>query len=433
MSEATSGGAWIRAILAFESALARAEARCGAIPAASASAISAASQAISVDPEAIAEAARLTGTPVVPILAALRAVLNEDDALFVHWGATSQDALDTAMMLVSRDAAGLLLADLHGLAAAAARLAVDHRRTVMAGRTLLQHAVPISFGLKAAAWLTAVVDAHTTLRRWRDDRLALQLGGAAGSLAALGDQGREVAACLAEELELPEPVMPWHTARGRVAELAAALGVAAGSAGKIALDIALLAQTEVAEVSEQPVPGQGASSAMPQKQNPVGAVATIAAARQAHALVPLFFSSMLQEHERAAGAWQAECGPLSQLLGSTAAAVDGARLIVEGLVVDTARMRANVDATGGVIMTESVAMLLARHIGRTQADRILADALLAARAGSTSFRDALIADARLGGRVTATEIDAALIPEAYRGATDAFIDRALAAYEALPP
>ncbi len=432
MSEATSGAAWIRHILAFEGALARVEARAGVIPAASALAVSAACETVSIDPAAIAEAAPFTGTPVLPILTALRAALSEQDAGFVHWGATSQDALDTAAMLVSRDAVGLLLIDLHGLAAAAARLAKDHRHRVMAGRTLLQHAVPITFGLKAAGWLMATVDAHAGLLRWRGERLALQFGGAAGSLAALGSAGTRVAADLAQELDLAGPAIPWHTARGRVAELAAAMAVAAGVAGKIALDFILMAQTEVGEVTERSEVGKGASSAMPQKRNPVGAVATLSAARQAQSFVPLFFASMLQEHERAAGAWQAEWEPLARLFQATAAALSGSRLSLKGLVVDTSRMRANVDATSGLIMAESVGMLLSTHVGRKLADQVVADAVAAATDGSTSFRHALLTDVRLRGRIAAADIDAALVPENYLGSADAFIDRALSSYEAMP-
>jgi 3-carboxy-cis,cis-muconate cycloisomerase len=432
MSEATSGAAWVRHILAFEAALARAEGRAGVIPQSSGSAISAVCQTLEIDPAAIAEAARLTGTPVVPILTILRAALSEQDAGVVHWGATSQDALDTAAMLVSRHAVGLLLIDLHGLAAAAARLATDHRHSVMAGRTVLQHAVPITFGLKAAGWLTATIDAHAGLLRWKNERLALQFGGAAGSLAALGSAGTQVGAYLAEELDLAAPAMPWHTARGRVAELAAAMAVAAGVAGKIALDVILMAQTEVGEVAEPPEVGKGASSAMPQKRNPVGAVATLSAARQAQSFVPLFVASMLQEHERAAGAWQAEWEPLSQLFQTSAAAARGARLSLEGLVVNTNRMRDNVNATGGLIMSESVGMLLSTHVGRKLADTVLADAVAVAANGSKSFRDALLADVRLQGRMTAGPIEAALAPENYLGSADTFIDRAVASYEAMP-
>lgn len=433
MAEATSGTAWVRAILAFEGALARAEARVGVIPQEAGRAISETCASLRPDPGAIAEAAVATGTPFLPILAELRNALPAQHADFTHWGATSQDALDTAMMLVARDATDLLVTDLRGLAASAAGLASSHRNTIMAGRTLLQHAVPITFGLKAGNWLSSVVDAHAGLLRWRSERLALQFGGASGTLAALGADGPAVSRYLAEELGLPEPPLPWHTARGRIAELASGLGIAAGAAGKIALDVLLMAQTEVGEVAERAAEGKGASSAMPQKRNPVEAVAALSAMRQAQAIVPPFFASMAQEHERAAGAWQAEFELVSHLFQATAAAVRGAGNSLGGLVVNPERMRANLESTGGLIMAEAVGMLLASRLGRSAADQFLADAVSAtAGAADSSFRDALAADPRLAGTVSREEIDAALAPERYLGSSDLFIDRALAAFEAMP-
>jgi 3-carboxy-cis,cis-muconate cycloisomerase len=255
-----SDRAWVQAMLDVEAALARAESRTGLIPATAAEGIASHCRVDEFDVAQLGRAAIRSANPVVPLVNALRAAVPKDAAPFVHRGATSQDILDTAMMLIARRGLELILADLEKAAASAAALADRHRATVMAARTLLQQALPTTFGLKAAGWLTAIVEARSELSRVRRTRLALQFGGAAGTLAALSDRGLEVARELAAELALPEPILPWHTARARVVELATALGIAAGVAGKVALDVVLLAQTEVGEVSERAVAGRGASS-----------------------------------------------------------------------------------------------------------------------------------------------------------------------------
>ena len=284
--DAVSDRAWLAALLEAERALANAEAIAGAIPAGAAAAIADRCRPELFDAAGLAEAGRGAANPVEPLVRELAAAVGGEAAAYVHWGATSQDIMDTAAMLVSKRALGLVCGRLDAAAERCAELARAHRATAMAGRTLLQHAVPTTFGLKCAVWLVALMDALDGLERIRRERLAAQLGGAAGTLAALGDAGLEAARLYAHELDLSEPQVPWHADRQRIAELGAALAAAAGVAGKIAGDIVLLSQTEVGEVAEG---AGGASSTMPQKRNPAASVRTIACARQArgHASVLL--------------------------------------------------------------------------------------------------------------------------------------------------
>jgi 3-carboxy-cis,cis-muconate cycloisomerase len=336
---AVSDEAWLEAMLEVERALAAAEAGAGVIPAEAASAIADACRAERFDAAAIGDAGRDPGNPVEPLVRALREEVGAEAAEHVHRGATSQDVLDTAAMLVSRRVLDLILDTLGAVAGECARLAEEHRSAPIAGRTLLQQAVPTTFGLKAAGWLGGVIEARRGLRRIRKERLAVQLGGAAGTLAALGDSGPEVARLFSDELGLAESA-PWHTNRVRIAELGAALAVAAGAVAKIGLDVALMSQTEIGEVAEAE---GGRSSAMPHKRNSIGSVLTVSCARVVNGHVAVLVSSMPQEHERAAGAWHAEWPALSGALAFTAGAVDGARRALTGLEVDPERMRANLE------------------------------------------------------------------------------------------
>src|SRR6202165_110824 len=356
MSAAFSPEAHVRGMLAFEAALARAEARAGIIPQEAASAIAASCNVELFDVASLYREAAVAGTPAIPLVRMLTAQVEGEARKFVHWGATSQDAIDTALMLQMRDGLDLLLTGLVDVCAACATLAEKHRHTLMAGRTLLQQALPITFGLKAARWLALATRQVYALRERRGKALAVQLGGAAGTLASLGDKGLQVIELLAGELDLPVPNLPWHTERDRLAEIASALGVVAGAMAKIASDVALLAQTEVGEVSEGTAPGKGGSSAMPQKHNPVDATRAIASARLAIGVVPVILSAMTQEHERAVGGWQAEWVAIPNLFRFTASAVERVREAVGGLQVDPVRMKANLDLTKGLIMAESLTM-----------------------------------------------------------------------------
>ena len=344
MAEAVSDSAWLAAMLEVEAALAAAQASVGLIPAAAAEAIARACDATAFDLEQLGRHAAGSANPAVPLVAALRAAVPAEQEPYVHFGATSQDVLDTAMMLVVRRGLDLLLADLEGLVHACAHLAREHRLTPMAGRTLLQQAVPVSFGLKAANWMAGADEAAEGLAAFRRDRLAIQLGGAAGTLAAMGGRGLAAGAALARELDLPDPGVPWHAERSRVAQLGAALAVAAGAAGKIALDVLLLSQSEVGELA---VAETGRSSAMPHKRNPVAAIEADACVRGALAQVSVLLGAQRAELERAAGAWQAEWPAVSEAFRLTAGAVARSRSSVEGLRVDEDRMLANLELGGG--------------------------------------------------------------------------------------
>ena len=431
MVAAFSPEAHVRGMLAFEAALARAEARAGVIPLEEADAIAAACRVEFFDVAAVYREAATAGTPAIPLVRLLTERVAEDARGYVHWGATSQDAIDTALMLQMREGLGLLEADLLGVCARCADLAARHRRTLMAGRTLLQQALPITFGLKAARWLALATRQVHALRERRVRSLAVQLGGAAGTLASLGGAGIRVAELLGEELALPPPDLPWHAERDRVAAIAATVGVTAGAMAKIAGDITLLAQTEVGEAAEAAAPGKGGSSAMPQKRNPVDAVAALAATRLALGVVPVVLAAMAQEHERAVGGWQAEWVAIPELFRYTAGAVARVRGAVGGLTVDAGRMRENLARDGGLLMSESLAMALAAHVGRPEAQRIVQAVGRRALAQGLTLAQAAHADARVGATLSPEAIDRVLDPAGYLGCADVFIDRALETYRAL--
>lgn len=420
---ALSATAWLQAMLDAERALALAEADAQVIPAEAAEAIAVCCDASRFDADAIAAESRGIGAPAEPLVRALRAAAG-DAADYVHYGATSQDIVDTAAMLVAARALGRILEDVAAVAHACARLAEEHRSTPIAGRTLLQHAVPTTFGLKAAGWLVGVLDARRQLVRVRDERLAVQLGGAAGTLAPLGKAGPEVVRLFAARLGLSEPVLPWHTLRGRIAELAFALDETSGALAKIGRDLALLAQTEVGEVEA----GAGGSSTMPHKRNPVEATLVAACATQVHALAWTLAGGLAQEHERAIGAWHAEWQPLSDALALTGGAASWARAALERVEVDAERMRANLDLTQGLVYAEAVSFALAGKIGRVQAQQLLREASARARDEGVSLRDALRADPRVTERLREEEIDALLDPSTALGSAEAFVDRALELY-----
>jgi 3-carboxy-cis,cis-muconate cycloisomerase len=363
----------------------------------------------------------------------------------VHRGATSQDIVDTAAMLLAKRAAGVMLADLERACAAATGLAGAHRSSIMIGRTLLQQAVPVTFGLVAAGWLTSVDDARAGLAAVATQRLAVQFGGAAGTLASLGDDGPRVVALLAEELSLARPVLPWHTDRLRIIDLATALARVTAVLGKIARDVTLLAQSEIGEVSEGAggvgpadgaSPRRGGSSAMPHKHNPVAAIAILGCTKQAPGLLATLVACAEQELQRAAGAWHAEWEPLTALLRLTGSAASWAAELLSGLVVDTARMAANLAATKDLPLAEHVTSLLAGVLGRAQAHDLVAEAGQRAVSAGLPLRDVLLSVPAMAGRlaaagITAEQIESALEPTGYLGAADAFVTAALQAHQAL--
>jgi 3-carboxy-cis,cis-muconate cycloisomerase len=346
----------------------------------------------------------------------LRAAVPGPAAHAVHLGATSQDIVDTAAMLVTRRALGPLLNDLGAAADLAARLAEQYRRAPVTGRTLLQHALPTTFGLVAAGWLTGLDRARRRLVEIRDHGLAAQLGGAVGTLATYGDSGVALLGAYAAELGLAEPDLPWHTERTRIAEIAGGLGSAAGAIAKVARDIVLSAQTEVAELAEGG--DEGGSSAMPHKHNPIRAIGAAAAAAQAPGLVATLLSVMPQEHQRAAGNWYAEWRPLVALLESTGSAAYQLRRSLAGLRVDPDRMRANLDLTHGALLAERVAGALRPALGAEKATALVREVV----AGGD-----LAADPRITAHLSPNEVAGLLDPAGYLGSADALIERALAA------
>jgi 3-carboxy-cis,cis-muconate cycloisomerase len=419
--------AWLRALLDAERALAVAGAGAGVVPAEAAEAIAKACEGADPDPAELGRRSTGAGNPVVPLVKELRAGLPAETARWVHHGATSQDAMDTAASLVAQRALGPILGDLAGAAAACARLAEAHRDTVMAARTLGQQALPTTFGLRAAGWLVALDEARAALAEVAATRLAAQLGGAAGTLASLGEAGPEVARRFAAELDLPEPTVPWHTARARVAELAGAAGVTLGVLGKIALDVTLLAQTELGEVTEAAEPGKGGSSTLPHKRNPITAVLISAAARRAPGLVATLHASMAQEHERATGAWHAEWEPLRELLRLLGGAAARGRELLDGLEIHPDRMRAGLEQTGGLLMAERVTARLTATIGKAEAHDLVQRLSHEAAESGRPLRELLLADP-VAAELGEAEIGELLDPGGYLGSAGVLVDRALAAH-----
>jgi 3-carboxy-cis,cis-muconate cycloisomerase len=411
-------GAVLQALLDVEGALAEAAADEGVVPKPAAEAIVGTCRAERFDVATLGRAADAAGNPVVPLVRALTAAVPDDAKPWVHHGATSQDVLDTALVLVTVRATTPLLHSLDATADACARLADGHRETVMVARTLGQQASPTTFGLKAAGWLVGLLQARARLLEVRV-ALPVQLGGAAGTLAALGSAGPAVLDRLATRLGLAASGLPWHTRRQPLLELSAALGGLIAAAGKVALDVGLLAQTEVGEVVEGGS-GRGGSSAMPHKRNPVDSIIIGAAARRGPGLVATMFAAAVQEHERASGAWHAEWEPLLDLLRLAGGAAARTQRMLAGLEIRPQRMRANLDAAGGLVMAEAVAARLAPVLGRTAAHDAVARAAI-----QPAFRAALLADPQVRAHLTARDIDQALDPGNWLGSAGLFVDRAL--------
>ena len=439
---ATGDMAWLQALLDAEAGLARALERAGLAPAGAGEAVTRAAVAADFSAAEVAEVASasgLTGNPVPGLARVLARRVPGAAASAVHQGATSQDIMDTAAMLLARRAIDVTRRDLLAASAAAARLASVHRDTLMIGRTLLQQAVPVTFGLVAAGWLAGLDAAVTGLDDVRASRLAVQFGGAAGTLASLGrGAGAGVPALLAEELGLTAAPLPWHTERLRVIDVAVAMARASAALGKIARDVTLLAQTEVGEVREgggeaggaSGGPRRGGSSAMPNKSNPVASVAILGCTRQVPGLLATLVASAEQEHQRAAGAWHAEWQPFSDILRLAGSAASWGAELLGGLSVDSARMAANLAASGGLPLAEQVSGLLAGALGRPRAHDLVAGAAARAASSGLPLRDVLLAvpEVEQAG-VTAEQLDAALDPAGYLGASAQFIDAALRAHE----
>ncbi len=421
----------LQLMLDVEAALARAESKLGLVPAPVADAISRAARVENLRLEYVADSTRRVGYPVVAIVKELGRIAGDEAARYIHLGATTQDILDTALVLQLRRAFSIVRRDLIALARALADRAVQFRDLPIAGRTHLQHAVPTTFGLKCASWASPLVTHVERLDQAAPRILVVQLGGAAGTLAALGADGPAVVEALAQELALGVPDLPWHAQRDRFAETVTLLGLICGSLSKFALDVSLMMQTEVGEVSEPHEEGRGGSSTMPQKRNPIASEYILGATRTVHALVPVMLGSMIADHERATGPWQSESLALPQCVALTAGALAHAVSIAQGMTIDVERMRHNVGLTGGLIMAEAIATALGPRIGRAAAEAAVARACNRSIAESVPLATILRMDPELRPHLTDDEIDRLMNPALYLGSAGAFIDRVVERVAAL--
>ncbi|MBN8982802.1 MAG: 3-carboxy-cis,cis-muconate cycloisomerase [Rhizobiales bacterium] len=423
---------YVQYMLDFESALAHAEGAAKTIPANAAASIAKACVAAQYDIETLADGAAKGGNLAIPLVKMLTANVAKSDpdaARYVHWGATSQDVIDTATVLQLRAGIDALLKDLDRAVAGFAKLAKQHRQTATVARTLLQHALPMPFGLKLAEYAAALHRSRSRLKRLRSESLALQFGGAGGTQAALGADGLKVAEHLAKELSLPLPDAPWHTHRDRIAEAASAFAILTGTCGKIARDVSLLMQTEVGEAFEPSGEGRGGSSTLPHKRNPVSATAAIACATMAPNLAATIFTAQSQEHERSAGLWHAEWPTLPMLMQVTSGALAAVADIAEGLEVDAERMRANLDSTHGLVMAEAVSMALAEKIGKREAHEIVEAASRKSIETKQHLREVLTKDARVTAHIPADKLGNLFEPMSYQGVSQQLIDRLLASLD----
>ncbi|WDD90921.1 3-carboxy-cis,cis-muconate cycloisomerase [Burkholderia sp. FERM BP-3421] len=426
----------LQRMLDVEAALARALAAHRVIPRAAVAPIEAACDAARLDADALARDAALGGNLAIPLVRQLTARVKAADAeaaKYVHWGATSQDILDTGLVLQLRDTFDLLDPLLGEACASLAALARAHRATPMIGRTWLQQALPITLGLKFAQWLDALLRHRERLAALRTRVLALQFGGAAGTLASLREQAGPVARSLADDLRLDLPDVPWHTQRDRIAETAACFGMLIGTLGKIARDVSLQMQTEVGELAEPAAAGKGGSSTMPHKRNPVGCAAVLTAAVRAPGLVATVFAGMVQEHERALGGWQAEWDALPELARLAGGALAQVAQLVAGLEIDPARLAANLDATRGLVLGEAVMLALGDAIGRLDAHHLVEQASREALQSGRTLHDVLAADPRVSAQLSPEALQRLFDPAHYVGAAHAFVDAVLARHAGRNP
>lgn len=431
MREVFSDRKLIARYIEVEVALARAEARCGVIPADAAEAIARESRLERIDFEHMRHETDIVGYPILPLVHQLVHMCS-DAGRYVHWGATTQDIMDTANVLQVRDALNLVDADIRALRGILADLAAKHRDTPMAGRTHLQQALPVTFGYKVAIWL-AMFDRHQQrLEQLRERVLCVEFAGAAGTLASLGDKGLQVQQALAEELGLAVPTTTWHVARDGFAEAVNLLALVTGSLGKIALDIMIMASTEFAEVYEPFVKGRGASSTMPQKRNPISSELMLAAAKGVRQHAGLMVDAMIQDFERATGPWHAEWIAIPESFILTAGALHQAKFALGGLIVDTAQMRRNLGISRGLIVAEAVMMGLAPAIGRQQAHDVVYDACRTVNENGGTLAEALAALPAVTAHFDRAAIDRLTDPANYLGLAPQMVDRALAASAAVP-
>ncbi len=429
MREIFSDEGRVQGMLDFEAALARAQARVGLIPPEVVADIELSCDARLFDFDALAIAIGSAGNSAIPLVKALGkqiAARSAEAERYVHMGATSQDVMDSGLILQLRRAILLLERDLTRLADAMAEQAQRHAGTPLAGRTWLQQATPVTLGMKIAGWLGAVTRHRQRLNEIKPRLLCLQFGGASGSLAALGDQAFSVAEALAGELQLTLPEQPWHTQRDRLVEFAGLLGLIAGSLGKLGRDVSLLMQTEVGEVFEPSAPGKGGSSTMPHKRNPVGAAVMISTATRAPGLVATMLAAMPQEHERSLGLWHAEWETLPELCCLVSGSLQQALQVIPGLQVDAERMAVNLQSTKGLVLAEAVSIALAQRIGRDAAHHLVEQCCRRAVEQGTHLRQVLGETRQVSEQFSSDELDRLLDPAHYLGQARHWVERAVA-------
>jgi 3-carboxy-cis,cis-muconate cycloisomerase len=423
---------YLQNMLDFEAALARAEASSRIIPTSAADAIAAKCRVELFDKQKLGEAASLAGNVAIPLVKQLKALVaaeNKDAAEFVHCGATSQDAIDTALVLQLREALALISGEMENLCATLAKMADQHRLTLIVARTWMQHAVPTTLGIKFAGWLDALGRHRERFREMQNRCLVLQFGGAAGTLAALGSQGGVIAEHLSEQLKLPLLQMPWHTHRDRLSEIATTLGLLTGTLGKIARDISLHMQTEIGELREPTEEGRGGSSTMPHKRNPVACAMILASAIRVPGLVAAMLSAMLQEDERALGAWHAEWETLPEIVCLTAGAMHHLANVAPRLEIDVRRMGENLELTKGLIFAEAITVALGEKISRSQARELMDAASERALEEKRHLRDILNDDQNIAIHLSTGQLDNLFDARNYIGASSEFIDRVIEHYK----
>ena len=428
-----SDSATVQAMLDFEAALARAQAGAGLISPAIAEAITSSCRAELIDLAALAQAMPAAGNLAIPLLKQLHSIVSRNSpgaSRYVHFGATSQDALDTGLVLQLRSAVCAIQCDLDSVIALLMGLSEAHRKTLLVARTWLQHALPTTFGYITAGWLDAFLQHRQRLTSQLENSLVLQFGGAAGTLAALGDHGAQVSRLLAADLSLPLPRIPWHSQRERIAEVATTLGLFSGTMAKIARDLSLHMQSEVAELSEPPSAGRGGSSTMPHKQNPVAAAAILASTTRVPALVSTVLAGLAGEYQRSLGTWQSEWEVVPEIVRLTASGSHQLTVLLPRLVVHTDKMRANLELTHGLIYAEAVSLALSEKLNRASAHKLVESACRRAQSEKRHLRDVLAAEPDVAAILTHENLATLFEPAKYLGSADWFIDAVLAAARA---
>lgn len=424
IARVTSSANWVQKMVDVECSLARAQARLGMIPASAAEAISLLASSHNLDPTELGRAARSSATPVIPLVRMLTAKLPKEAMPWIHYGATSQDILDTATMLVAKESLEVILNKLFELCSDLATLAERHRDTIMVGRTLMQHALPYTFGLKSAVWLSGILDSTWGLERIYTDRLAVQIGGAGGTLAAFGNAGTDVVTLVADDLGLNSARIPWHSQRQRMVELGSALVMVNGTLAKMANDIALASQAEIGELVES-LGGGGGSSAMPQKVNPVGSIVVNAGFRRSQGLLVTLYGCLIAENERGAGEWQAEWQSIQELLQLCGGVVSRSLTMVDNLSVNESRMLDNLQLSRGNIMSERVLQAMTRLLGRTEAHDIIRQATIQSALNATALSDELQKVEAFSESFNSDQVQELFDPFSYLGSYNEFIDRTL--------